>query len=171
MTPQIQKLQERRAKIAQAIHTVTDQEQRAEMDRRHTHLVRAIHLATQSLLKKCGALALLLVILVSCHKSNDAAAGYTDPNANKTYVRFYSTNGAVTVEEIIIKVNGITVGQLKYSKTTPDCSAADFPAIYLKPGSYTADYVDIGSPNGLATRQVSFTVPTMAAGCIFFDLK
>jgi hypothetical protein len=82
---------------------------------------------------------------------------------------FYSSNAVVVTKVITVKIGANDYGQLHYSAAQPGCAEPGFGSIKLAPGSYVADYIDQTNPN--ATKQVSFTVPSSATTCVFFNLK
>jgi hypothetical protein len=118
-------------------------------------------------MKKLFTVFALLLAIVSCTKSKDDNPAPQPPT--KVNVRFYSTNAVTSTKPITAQVNGTNYGTIKYSASQPDCSAAGFGMVQLKPGVYAVDYLDPANP--MANKQVSITVPQSATTCVFFDLK
>lgn len=108
-----------------------------------------------------------VLAIVSCTKSKDDNPTPQPPA--KVNVRFYSTNAVTSTKPITAQVNGTNYGTVRYSASQPDCSAAGFGMVQLKPGNYAVDYLDPANP--MANKQVSITVPQGATTCVFFDLK
>jgi hypothetical protein len=122
---------------------------------------------TPKKMKKLFTVFALLLAIVSCTKSKDDNPAPQPPA--KVNVRFYSTNAVTSTKPITAQVNGTNYGTIKYSASQPDCSAAGFGMVQLKPGVYAVDYLDPANP--MANKQVSITVPQGATTCVFFDLK
>lgn len=110
-------------------------------------------------------LAALFFFFTSCSKAVDNPAPVA---TTKAVVKFYSSNPVTVTKVINVKVGATDYGRLNYSGAAPTCSNSNFGSISLEPGNYKADYLD-GST--MATKQVSFTVPSGASTCVFFDLK
>lgn len=170
MTPFIDKLFSRSAKLMMRQFTETDSLEKRRLKERQQFLQNQIRLAKKVAEKRAGLLALLLVVLFSsCTKSNLNPNGVTDTVYTMTTVQFYSTNASVTVKQVAIEVSGKYIGIAKYSKNAPACGAAGFPSVSLKSGDYKADVVD--PDNTYATRQVSFSVQGDGTTCISVDIK
>lgn len=110
--------------------------------------------------------ALVAFLVVSCSKKTDPPT--PTPAPTKTSVRFFSTNAVTSTKVITAKVSGTDYGRVTYSASQPDCSAAGFGMVQLKPGTYTVDYID--SSNPMANRQVQITV-VASTTCAFFNLQ